>query len=63
MNPKNVRLACWNCGGAYSSFSYLKQLLKMTDILAISEHWLYCDSLSFLDSSDENLSALRGGVF
>ena len=26
----------------------------MTDILAVSEHWLYHDSVSFLDSLDEN---------
>ena len=48
------RLACWNCGGAYSSFCYLKKLLQMTDVLAVSEHWLYRDSLSFLDSLDGN---------
>lgn len=51
---EKLRLACWNCSGAYSSFGYLKQLLQTTDILAVSEHWLYCDSVSFLDSLDEN---------
>lgn len=52
---KNVKLACWICSGVYSSFGYLKQLLKTLDILAVLEHWLYHDSLSFLDSLDENV--------
>lgn len=47
-------MTCWNCSGACSSFVYLKRLLQTTDVLALSEHWLYDDSLSFLDTLDFN---------
>ena len=50
---RKFRLACWNCGGAYSNFRYLKKLLQMSDVLAVSDHWLYRDSLPFLVSLDE----------
>ena len=57
------RLACWNCDGAYSSFGYLKKLLQMTVVLAVSEHWLHRDSLSFLEILwMEILSALHEAV-
>ncbi len=41
----NLRLTCWNCGGIFGSFTYVKNLLQ-------GEHWLYHDSLPFLSSLD-----------
>ena len=51
-----IKLGCWNCGGVYGNFIYVKTLLRSLDILALSEHWLYEDELTFLDS-------LTGGKF
>lgn len=42
----------WNCSGIYGNYVYARELLKNTDILALSEHWLYEDELSFLDGLD-----------
>lgn len=49
-----LNVTCWNCSGIYGNYVYARNLLKSTDILAISEHWLYNDDLSFLDGLDEN---------
>jgi hypothetical protein len=38
-----LRIACWNCSGIYGNYFYARDLLKNTDILALSEHWLYND--------------------
>jgi exonuclease III len=48
-----LRIACWNCSGIYGNYFYARDLLKNTDILALSEHWLYNDDLSFLDGLDD----------
>lgn len=48
-----LRIACWNCSGIYGNYFYARDLLKNTDILALSEHWLYNDELSFLDGLDD----------
>ena len=45
-----MNIACWNCGGIKSNFVYIKKLLESVDVLALSEHWLYEDELSFLDN-------------
>ena len=50
MSPLNI--TCWNCSGIYGNYVYARKLLKNTDILALSEHWLYEDELSFLDGLD-----------
>ncbi len=48
----NLRLTCWNFSGIFGSFTYVKNLLQRSDILALSEHWLYHDNLPFLSSLD-----------
>lgn len=41
-----------NCGGIYGNLKYAKDLLKKCDVLAVTEHWLYPDDLSFLETLD-----------
>ena len=53
-----VDFGCWNCGGVYGNFIYVKALLRTLDVLALSEHWLYEDELSFLDSLDNNFDVI-----
>ena len=50
--PK-LKITCWNCSGIYSNFIYARNLLKKTDLLALSEHWLYNNELNFLDGLDD----------
>ena len=38
----------------YENFSYAKVLLKTCDVLAVTEHWLYQDELSFLETLNGN---------
>lgn len=50
----SLSFICWNCSGIYGNFVYARDLLKATDILASSEHWLYKDELCFLNSLDSD---------
>ena len=49
-----LNFGCWNCGGVYGNFIYVKSLVRTLDVLALNEHWLYEDELTFLDSLDNN---------
>ena len=49
-----LNFGCWSCGEVYENFIYVKSLLRTLDVLALSEHWLYEDELTFLDSLDIN---------
>jgi len=53
---KGLRVACWNARGAMVGANYIDALLKSRclDLLGISEHWLYPDSLTFLDKINSN---------
>ena len=51
-----LNFTCWNCSGIFGNYSYARKLLQNTDILALSEHWLYNDELDFLDSLDNKFS-------
>ena len=51
-----LNCTCWNCSGIFGNYSYATKLLQTTDILALSEHWLYNDELDFLDSLDNKFS-------
>ena len=80
VNQNHLRLGAFNCQGAMRSVAYISTLLESNkiDILCLSEHWLFPDSLCFLNSvstefcscgvSDENLDVLdpyrrgKGGV-
>ena len=46
----NIRIATLNVGGLFCNVLYVEQCLINTDILVIQEHWLYPDSISFLQS-------------
>ena len=50
----SLNFICWNCSGIYGNFVYARELLKDSDIFALSEHWLYKDELCFLNSLDSN---------
>ena len=49
-----LRLKCWNVRGITTAFAYLNHLLESSDVIAISEHWLYQCSLSVLDSINKD---------
>ena len=50
--PENstVRVGTINVGGLMGNVPYVEDILENIDILAIQEHWLYPESLIFLDS-------------
>ena len=52
----NLRIATSNVGGIMTNVSYVEQLLVNIDILFVQEHWLYPESLSFLDSIHRHFS-------
>ena len=51
---KLLRLTSWNISGVMYNLPYLRQILHDCDICCIQEHWLYPDSLPFLDSVNPN---------
>ncbi|CAH1781909.1 unnamed protein product, partial [Owenia fusiformis] len=54
----NLNILNWNCKGIMYGSPYLATLLPLLHIVVLTEHWLYPDSTSFLDSFDSNFSAL-----
>jgi hypothetical protein len=54
MVNNNLRLTCWNCSGIFGSFTYVKNLLERSDILALSEHWLYDDNNNNNNNNNNN---------
>jgi exonuclease III len=52
MAHHDIKIACYNARGVMPSCRYIGDLLsrKRVDILCISEHWLFPEMLSFLDS-------------
>ena len=48
----NIKIACLNARGIMASSNYISKVLHMhnIDIMAVSEHWLFPQSLSFLSS-------------
>ena len=59
-NVDKLALGCYNVKGVMRNVLYLDKLLKEQnlDICIISEHWLFEDSLSFLDSINANYLSL-----
>ena len=49
-----IRISCWNARGYLSSVPYLRKILNRSDVLAISEHWLPSNRLSFLSKITES---------
>ena len=50
-NPSNLKIKSWNCRGYKNAMPYLNSLIEdNTDIIAISEHWLWPFELSELDN-------------
>ena len=54
-----ISITCWNSRGLVASLPYLHNLLKVNDIVAISEHWLHANRLNILTdiSSEFNVIA------
>ena len=44
----NLRVTAWNCRGIKGSIPYLRTLMEMSDIIALSEHKLYEPELRIL---------------
>ena len=55
-------ISCWNCGGIYGNYKYAKTILNQVDIMAISEHWLYEDELSFLNELNNEFGCYAKSV-
>ena len=51
-----LKIACYNARGIMASSVYISEFLQKNDIdiLAISEHWLFPQSLRYLDSIDND---------
>ena len=49
-----LNLACWNSRGIMSGVPYLLEYLHINeiDVIGISEHWLRCCQIDFLDTID-----------
>lgn len=53
---ENIKIGSLNVGGLLSNVPYVEGCLKNLDILVIQEHWLYPDSLSFLQSFNQDFT-------
>ena len=58
-NPANrqsslLTLTTWNASGVKCNLNFLRTCLSSCDILCVQEHWLFPDSLLFLDSVNTN---------
>ena len=49
-----IRIACWNSRGSSSAVPYLRHLCELSDIVAISEHWLHEKKLKFFEEISAN---------
>ena len=58
MGSIKLNLGCWNARGIMYGSVYADKLLRRLDldILGISEHWLYPDSIQFLESINSGYS-------
>ena len=52
----DIRVCTWNAGGIFYNVKYLDNCLKKSDICILTEHWLFPDSLSFLNSINEDFT-------
>ena len=52
--PTTVRIACWNARGFNSAVPYLRYLFTLSDVIAISEHWLHENKLKRLEEISEH---------
>lgn len=44
-----LRITAWNCRGVKGAQAYIMELMQNSDIVALSEHQLYSNELSFLN--------------
>ena len=51
---KVLTLTTWNVSGVKCNLNFLRTCLSSCDILCLQEHWLFLDSLAFLDSVNTN---------
>lgn len=47
---KELRVCTWNAGGLLHNLNFMDNLLEQADVCVITEHWLYPDSLTLLDT-------------
>ena len=55
-NHQSLCIATLNISGLLSNILYAEHCLNRTDILVIQEHWLYPDSLGFLQTFHEDFT-------
>ena len=56
-NIEDITLLSWNISGIKYNMSYLKNCLTNCDICFLQEHWLFPDSLRFLESVNTEFSS------
>lgn len=56
MSNKNIRFATININGILSNIPYVEHCLKSADVMVIQEHWLYPDSLNFLQTFHQDFT-------
>ena len=54
MMTPNLTISAWNVRGAMSSINHLCNLMKTSDVIFISEHWLTGEHTSLLHNLDTN---------
>lgn len=54
---QNLRLTTWNVGGVMYNLKYLNECLVNSDICFIQEHWLFPESLKFLQTVHQEFTA------
>ena len=52
--PMGVTIGSWNARGYLSATPYLREKLRVVDILAVSEHWLHANRLGILSSISDS---------
>ena len=55
----SLSIVAWNSRGSVASIPYLRELMKMNDVVCVSEHWLHANRLNILEdlSADFNVVA------
>ena len=47
--PDRLRITCWNSRGMTAAVPLLREIMRYSDIICLSEHWLHRNRLNMLD--------------
>ena len=53
-----INISCWNCRGLVTSIPYLKELMKESDVISLSEHWLQPNRLCILNEISDDFNVI-----